>query len=111
VRSHPYPFRDPHDEAKRHFSSPLDLAVPLALLFPTPQVWLGGVRVGEGLGVGSLILTPVGFLLVAFLAFLEVGGVSVAFHLLARVLEDPTLGPFDDALLALIKHRFHAPTC
>jgi hypothetical protein len=32
-----------------------------------------------------------------FLAFLEVGGVAAALHLLDRVLEDLMLGPFDDA--------------
>jgi hypothetical protein len=39
------------------------------------------------------------FLLVIFLAFLEVGGVTMTLHLPARVLEDPALGPFDDALV------------
>jgi hypothetical protein len=31
------------------------------------------------------------------LAFLEVGGVAATLHLPVRVLEDPALGPFDDA--------------
>jgi hypothetical protein len=33
-----------------------------------------------------------------FLAFLEAVGVAVTLRLPARVLEDPALGPFDDAL-------------
>jgi hypothetical protein len=66
-----------------------------------PGVRLGGVGAEEGLGAGSLILTPDAFLLVIFLAFLEAGGVSVTLHLPSRVLEDPTLGPFDDALTDL----------
>jgi hypothetical protein len=33
-----------------------------------------------------------------FLAFLEAGGVAVTLCLPAQVLEDPALGPFDDAL-------------
>jgi hypothetical protein len=49
------------------------------------------------LGAGSLILTPHGFLLITFLAFLE-AGVSATFRLPTQVLEDPALGPFDDAL-------------
>jgi hypothetical protein len=36
-------------------------------------VWFGGAGAGEELGAGPLILIPVGFLLVTFLAFLVVG--------------------------------------
>jgi hypothetical protein len=62
-----------------------------------PRVWFGGVGAGEGLGAGSLILTPISFLLVTFLAFLGVGGVAVTLCLPARVLDVPTLGPCYDA--------------
>jgi hypothetical protein len=61
-----------------------------------PQVWLGGVGAGEGLGARSLVLIPGGLLLVIFLAFLEAGGVAVTLRLPTRVLEDPTLGHFHD---------------
>jgi hypothetical protein len=62
-----------------------------------PQVRLGEVGAGNGLGDGSLILIPDDFLLMTFLAFLEAGGVAATLHLSTRVLEDPVLGPFDDA--------------
>jgi hypothetical protein len=38
-----------------------------------PLVWFGRAGAGEELGAGPLILIPVGFLLVTFLAFLVVG--------------------------------------
>jgi hypothetical protein len=62
-------------------------------------VCLGGVEAGDGLEAGSLILIPTAFLLVAFFTFKAAGRVAVALCLLTRVLEDPTLGPFDDALV------------
>jgi hypothetical protein len=62
-----------------------------------PWVWLGGVETRDSLRVGYLILIPVAFLLVAFFAF----GVAAALRLLARVLEDPTLGLFDETLANL----------
>jgi hypothetical protein len=69
-------------------------------LVKPPQVWLGGVR-AEGSGVGSLILSPDGFLLRTFFAFLVAGGVAgrvpAALHLLAQVLVGPSLGAFDEA--------------
>jgi hypothetical protein len=49
------------------------------------------------LGAGSLILILGVFLLVTFLSFWAVGGVAAALCLPARVLEDPALGPFDNA--------------
>jgi hypothetical protein len=49
------------------------------------------------LGARSLILTPVGFLLVTFLAFFGVGRVVTTLHLPARVFDDPAREPFDDA--------------
>jgi hypothetical protein len=64
-----------------------------------PLVQLGGVRIGDGLGAGSLILIPGVLLLKTFLPFLEADRVAVTLHLPARVLEDPTLGPFDDMLV------------
>jgi hypothetical protein len=42
-------------------------------------------------------LIPNTFLLTTFLAFLGVGEVEATLQLLARVLEDTTLGPFDNA--------------
>jgi hypothetical protein len=65
-------------------------------LVKLPQVWLGGVR-AEGSGVGSLILSPDGFLLRTFFAFLVAGRVPAALHLLAQVLVGPSLGDFDEA--------------
>jgi hypothetical protein len=44
-----------------------------------PQVRLGGVEAGAG--VGSLILSPDGFLLVTFLAFFVKGELAEALHL------------------------------
>jgi hypothetical protein len=66
-----------------------------------PRVRFGAVGAGEGLGVGSLILTPVGFFFVTFLAFLGADGVVATLNLPARVLDDPVLGPCDDALTDL----------
>jgi hypothetical protein len=43
-----------------------------------PREPLGGVGVADGLGVGSLILTPLGFLAMTFLDFFERGGVAMA---------------------------------
>jgi hypothetical protein len=63
-----------------------------------PWVWLGGVETRDSLRVGYLILIPVAFLLVAFFAFGATGGVAAALRLLARVLEDPALGLFDETL-------------
>jgi hypothetical protein len=60
-----------------------------------PQVRLGGVEAGAG--VGSLILSPDGFLLVTFLAFFAEGELAEALHLPTWVLEDPALGPFHEA--------------
>jgi hypothetical protein len=37
------------------------------------------------------------FLLMTFLALYEEGGVAMSLCFPAQVLEDPTLGPFDDA--------------
>jgi acetyl esterase/lipase len=62
-----------------------------------PRVRFGGVGVGGGLAAWSLMLIPDSFLLVIFLAFLGIGGVAATLRLLARVLDDPMLGPFDDA--------------
>jgi hypothetical protein len=62
-----------------------------------PRMHFGGVRVGVGLGVGSLILTPNAFLLMTFSIFFGGDGVAAALHLLARVREDPALGPFDES--------------
>jgi hypothetical protein len=38
-----------------------------------PRVWLGGVKAGEGLGAGSLILTPNGFFACNLPCFLRGG--------------------------------------
>jgi hypothetical protein len=62
-----------------------------------PWVQLGGVGARDGLGDGSLILIPDDFLLMTFLALYEEGGVAMSLCFPAQVLEDPTLGPFDDA--------------
>jgi hypothetical protein len=62
-----------------------------------PRVPVGGVRVGDSLGAGSLILIPSAFLLTAFRGFFWGGGVAVALHLPARVHEDPALGPADES--------------
>jgi hypothetical protein len=58
---------------------------------------LGGVGVEARLGAGSLILTPPVIFSTTFLAFFRGGGVAVALHLLAQVLEDPARGPVDES--------------
>jgi hypothetical protein len=62
-----------------------------------PQVRLGGIGAEGILGAGSLILRPIAFLFTAFLAFRGGAGMVAALRLLARVFEDPTLGPLDKA--------------
>jgi hypothetical protein len=66
-----------------------------------PWVRLGGVGAGDDLGVGSLILSPDAFFLTTFCNFFGGGGVAAALHLLAWVLEDPKLWPFDKSLVEL----------
>jgi hypothetical protein len=56
-----------------------------------PHVRLGGVETGTDLGVGSLMLSPNGFLLMTFFAFLATGGVAVTF---AFAIPSPS-GPSD----------------
>jgi hypothetical protein len=53
------------------------------------------------LGVGSLILIPLEDLPVAFLAFFWGVGLTVAFRLLARVFDAPTLDPAEWSSMAL----------
>jgi hypothetical protein len=60
------------------------------------RVVFRGVGAGDGLGAGSLILTLDAFLFTTFRDVFGGGGVTVALHLPARVLEDPTLGPTDE---------------
>jgi hypothetical protein len=62
-----------------------------------PWVHFGGVGSGEGLGDRSLTLTPDAFLLTTFRGFFGGGGVAIALHLPARVLDDSTLGPVDES--------------
>jgi hypothetical protein len=62
-----------------------------------PWVQLGGVGAEDRLGDGSLILIPDDFLLMTFLALYEEGGVAMSLCFPTQVLEEPTLGPFDDA--------------
>jgi hypothetical protein len=50
-----------------------------------PPILSGGVRVGDGLGAGSLILIPDALFLTSFQGFFFLGGVSTAFRLRARV--------------------------
>jgi hypothetical protein len=66
-----------------------------------PWVQFGGVRAEDGLGVGSLILTPIAFFLMSFLIFLGGSGVEATLCLLARVSKYSALGPFDEALTGL----------
>jgi hypothetical protein len=58
-----------------------------------PLVLFGGVGAGDGLEAGSLILIPDTLFLTSFCDFFRGERVSVALHLLARVLEDPTSLP------------------
>jgi hypothetical protein len=62
-----------------------------------PRVSFGGVGAGDGLGAGSLILTPDVFLFMTFRGFFRGGGVTTILHLLAQVREDPALGPADES--------------
>jgi hypothetical protein len=64
-----------------------------------PHGPLGGVRVEDGLGAGSLILTPSACLPMTFLSFFRGGSVVVALCLPAQVLDDPALGPADESLV------------
>jgi hypothetical protein len=56
-------------------------------------VWLGGVGAEGVFGTGSLILVPIAFLAMTFLAFHGGVGEAAALHLLAHVLEYSALGP------------------
>jgi hypothetical protein len=58
----------------------------------------GGVRADDGFGAGLLIFIPVIFLLMAFLIFRGGGGVEAALRLLARVFQDPVVGPRNEAM-------------
>jgi hypothetical protein len=62
-----------------------------------PQVHLGGVRVGDGLATGSLILTTDSFFLKTVQIFFGGGRVAAALHLPARVLKYSALGPVDES--------------
>jgi hypothetical protein len=58
---------------------------------------LGGVRAESVLGVGSLILRPVAFSPMTFLAFQGGAGAAVALSLPAPIFQGPALGPLDEA--------------
>jgi hypothetical protein len=57
---------------------------------------VGGVRVEDSLGAGSLILIHPAFLPTTFLGFFRGGGAVASFHLPARVLGDPALRLADE---------------
>jgi hypothetical protein len=63
-----------------------------------PRGPLVGVRVVDGLGTGSLIMTPSNLLPTTFLAFFEGGKVVAALRLPARVMDDLALGHADESL-------------
>jgi hypothetical protein len=63
---------------------------------------LGGVGVEDGLGVGSLILTPLVFLPTTFLSFFGGGRAAATFRLLARVLDDLALGLAKESSVELV---------
>jgi hypothetical protein len=67
-----------------------------------PRGPLGGVEVEDGLGIRTLILTPLVFLLMTFQIFFRGGGVVAALRLLARVLDDPALGPAGESSADLV---------
>jgi hypothetical protein len=63
-----------------------------------PCETLGKVGVEDVLSTGSLILIPAAtFLPMTFLSFFEGGGAVAALRLLARVLDDPTLGSVEES--------------
>jgi hypothetical protein len=60
------------------------------------RVWLGGVKTGAMPGAESWILSSDGFVLMTFFIFWAPNGLATTLHLPSQVLEDPTLGPFDE---------------
>jgi hypothetical protein len=61
-----------------------------------PRALFRGVGAGDGLGDGSLILTPIGFLPTTFWCFFG-GGVAAALHLPSQFFGDSALGSADES--------------